>query len=119
MIFVPDDDGEVDARRANPFDKSSVPFNMKLDLHARIERRKVRQDRRQNPCKVLRASDAYMAGEVRPLPGVQQLVVQHENAARIGEGNLSRFGQSETTSALAEYRYAEILLQALHLQTDG
>lgn len=38
-------------------------------------------------------------------------------AARIDEGNFTRFGQSETASAFAEDGYAEILLQPLHLQT--
>src|SRR6185437_11615756 len=119
MIFVPNGDSEVNARLVNRIDKRCVPFDVKLDLHARIEHGEVRQDRRQDRCKVLRTSDANVACEVRALHGIQQLIVQRKNPARVGEGNFSRFGQSETASVFAEDGYAEILLQPLHLQTDS
>jgi hypothetical protein len=59
------------------------------------------------------------ARKVCSLHGVQQLVVQGENAPCVLEGNLSRFGQSQTAPAFTEDGYAEMILQPLHLQTDG
>src|SRR5438045_7360178 len=119
MVFVPKYDGDIDPRVVDRIDKSSVSLDVKLDLHSRIERSKAGQDGRQHRGKVLRASDANVAGEVCAVHRVQQLIVQHENAPRIGERNFSCFGQSDTASTFAEDRHAEILLQTLHLKTDG
>jgi hypothetical protein len=86
---------------------------------ASIVRGEVREDRGQDGGEVLRAADAEVACEVRALHGVEQFVVEGEDAAGVGEGDFAGFGEGEAAATFAEERGGEIVLEALHLQTDG
>lgn len=113
------DDCEVDARLLNGIGKGSVAFNEEFDLHARKQRSELRQYRRQDCGKVLRTADADIAGDAIGVNGVEQLVMNGENAARIGERYFSSFSEYETAAALAKDCHSEVILQAFHLKTDG
>jgi hypothetical protein len=113
------DNSEVDPRLLNRFGKGSVAFNEAFDLYSRKQRSQLRQYRRQDCGKGLRAADPDIAGKAICLDGVQQLVMHGENAARIGERYFSSFGEYETAAVFAKDCYSEIILQAFHLKADG
>jgi hypothetical protein len=61
---------------------------------------------------------ADLACQVGALHRVEQFVIQRKNAASVGQRSFSRFHQTQSAPLLSEERYAEIVLEALHLQAD-
>src|SRR5215472_4467378 len=110
---------EIRLRCFDCIGKRSIAFDPELDLHAWIERRKVRQHRRQNSGKVLRTANSNVAGHVRALHRIQELIMQCKNAPRVSKSGHSRFSQRKPASTLTKEGYTKIILKSLHLQANG
>src|SRR5580704_6720364 len=101
---------KVDLAFVQPFDQRRVAINGSFHARGRMRALETAERRRQPRLgKITRHPEAHRTVNRQTRHGVNSLVIEIENPARVSEKNLARLGQREAAALLAKQRLTNAL----------